>query len=120
MQNLSIDRSIDGYDHECFPSEESNLKWYAVDKATYHCVRLPPFDPGSETPKIGKSKKAAAAQATVEAMKADMDDLFNRVEALAASSRRREKAQVVKDRTTVLAGQMELNRIQVHVLSHGS
>lgn len=58
----------------------------------------------------GLRKKAAAANA---ALHAEVRELSERVEVLAASSKRREKAQSVRDKASALARSMEIKRIQV-------
>lgn len=58
----------------------------------------------------GLRKKAAAATA---ALQAEVRDLSERLEALAASCKRREKAQGMREKTNALAQSMEIKRIQV-------
>lgn len=60
----------------------------------------------------GLRRKAAAASA---ALQAEVRDLSERLEALAASCKRREKAQGIREKTNALAQSMEIKRIQVLV-----
>lgn len=62
--------------------------------------------PGSN----GRSKKAASVNA---ALQAHVHDMSERVEALAASAKRREKAQLAKEKAMALARSMEVNKMQV-------
>lgn len=58
----------------------------------------------------GLRKKTAAANA---ALHKELQELSERVEALASSSKRREKAQSLREKATALARSMEIKRIQV-------
>ncbi|CBN79691.1 hypothetical protein Esi_0368_0016 [Ectocarpus siliculosus] len=62
----------------------------------------------------GLRKKAAAASA---AMQAEVRDLSDRLEALASSCKRREKAQGIREKTNALAQSMEIKRIQMAIES---
>lgn len=46
-------------------------------------------------------------------MQAELQELSERVESLAATGRRREKAQASKEKASALARSMEMNRVQV-------
>lgn len=60
----------------------------------------------------GLRKKAAAATA---ALHRELRELSDRVEVMAASSKRRDKAQALKERASTLARSMEIKRIQVEL-----
>lgn len=74
---------------------------------------LPP-PPRTNSPLLrsatGLRKKTAAANA---ALHTEVRELSERVEMLAASSKRREKAQSLREKATALARSMEIKRIQV-------
>lgn len=59
----------------------------------------------------GLRKKNAAANA---ALHAEVRELSERIESMGASSKRREKAQSVRDKASALARSMEIKRIQVY------
>lgn len=61
----------------------------------------------------GLRKRAAGANA---ALQAEIRDVSERVEALAASSKRREKSQALREKATALARSMEIKRIQVFMV----
>lgn len=92
-----------------------SLLYKCEETFLYSCLPVVTLCPGgSEAPRLGgKSKKAAALAA--EAMKAQIGEISERVEALAASARHREKAQGAKEKSITLARTMETNGIRVRL-----
>lgn len=60
----------------------------------------------------GRNKKGATAAAAAH-IQAEMHNLSERIEALAASARQRDKAQVSKENMAALRRSMETNKMQV-------
>lgn len=82
----------------------------SVVRPTVLCHIVPSADSVSLPGSNGRSKKASSVSA---ALQTHVHDLSERVEVLAVSAKRREKAQLAKERATALARLMEVNKMQV-------